>query len=562
LVVSSGVAALQLDSLFDRGLQKAVWVSTGITQGIPFGHHGAEIFEPRYSHSMLPLSNTSLIVLGGTLQDGSLDNGIWLCTLSQYIPTPTSDSSNDQMSTYLLMGTVGVGCLILAIVFYTWIVRHRTQKRSQENLQRLMAGVDAHDETHSKDSAGPQTRGVTWEAVFSHELQDAPDFIIDFSALRIVKQIGHGSTCVVHVAWWAKSKYDAPRPVAVKRFFLESSFKREDFFRETLIHRKLKHANVLELHAVTADPPCSVTELMWQGSLYHILQSEREVPFPMALQFAIDAAEGMRYLHACKPVVLHRDLKTLNLLVNDEGRVKVCDFGISRLKASVMTTGAGSIQYMAPEVFTLGHYSEKSDIYSFAIVLWELITRETPYTDAPTVFMVMSAVKSGERLPIPEKVSVATALSPARQRKAAQQAVPQAYRGLIEKCWAHDTQLRPCFKEILTQLRLLEQEHPFTEEDRLNARQMVAAHLQMAQEEALGNESSPELSPLLAQNPLDAPSPTRDKQPHDPLNLLTKSFGTGQPNPHTGSLAPRESEISSDLDLQSSLSFGNFGESP
>jgi len=305
-----------------------------------------------------------------------------------------------------------------------------------------------------------------------------------------------------------------------------------------------------------------VTELMWQGSLYHILQSEREVPFPMALQFAIDAAEGMRYLHACKPVVLHRDLKTLNLLVNDEGRVKVCDFGISRLKASVMTTGAGSIQYMAPEVFTLGHYSEKSDIYSFAIVLWELITRETPYTDAPTVFMVMSAVKSGERLPIPEKVSVATALSPARQRKAAQQAVPQAYRGLIEKCWAHDTQLRPCFKEILTQLRLLEQEHPFTEEDRLNARQMVAAHLQMAQEEALGNESSPELSPLLAQNPLDAPSPTRDKQPHDPLNLLTKSFGTGQPNPHTGSLAPRESEISSDLDLQSSLSFGNFGESP
>ena len=135
----------------------------------------------------------------------------------------------------------------------------------------------------------------------------------------------------------------------------------------------------------------------------------------------------------------------------------MCDFGISRMQASMMTTGAGSIQYMAPEVFVSAHYTEKSDIYSFAIVLWELLSRETPYDKlsqfeswdgsdsaaarVPTEFMVMSEVKNGKRLLVPQNA-------------------PPGYAALIADCWAHQDHQRPGFPEILRRLREMEHEYP------------------------------------------------------------------------------------------------------
>jgi len=458
-VVTGQVAALQLN--FDTE-QYSTWIETKAPP-IPFGSRVPLQFEARYSHSMLQLSNSTLLVLGGVTQDGNLANDIWLCQLTTPKPDPEDPTGDINVNRWMFYGAITAGIALVGVLIGTVIVRQRRKKQSNQNLQRLLAGMEVQGDNNFSDTKregeyndlGNRVRSPTWETAFSDQLQDAPEFIIDFQSVRIVKQIGHGSTCAVYVGWWSRGVNDAPQPVAVKRFFLESAFKREDFFRENLIHKKLKHPNVLELYAVTADPPCSVTELMWQGSLYHLLQTDRDIPFCAALQFAIDAAEGMRYLHS--EGVLHRDLKTLNLLVNDTGRVKVCDFGISRLKASMMTTGAGSIQYMAPEVFVSAHYTEKSDIYSFAIILWELLSRETPYQKVsqfeswvegetssgrvPTEFMVMSEVRNGKRLLIPE-------------------GAPAVYAELIADCWAHDSQQRPGFPEILRRLREMEVDYP------------------------------------------------------------------------------------------------------
>ena len=165
--------------------------------------------------------------------------------------------------------------------------------------------------------------------------------------------------------------------------------------------------------------------------MYHLLNSNMELTFGSMLRIAIGTAQGMVYLHENK--VVHRDLKTLNLLVAEDKSIKVCDFGISRAEANTMTTGAGSIQYMAPEVFMSGHYTEKADVYSFAMVLWELMTREVPYVDMPTPFMVMSEVRNGKRLSLPSFV-------------------PPGFKSLIEACWHQDPHVRPSFPEILNVL--------------------------------------------------------------------------------------------------------------
>jgi len=223
----------------------------------------------------------------------------------------------------------------------------------------------------------------------------------------------------------------------VKHFFLGESFPFEDFCRETLMHRKLKHRNVLDLLAVTIDPPCSVTEFMPNGTVYNLLGKDGELFLSTCLRIASDAAEGMIYLHANG--VLHRDLKTHNLLIDEDGNIKIADFGISRFTANTMTTGAGSIQYMAPEVFVSGHYTEKADVYSFAIILWELITREAPHWASATPFMVMSDVRAGKRLELPD-------------------ITPPAYAQLVNECWHQDPHRRPDFHRIKEQLMELRQD--------------------------------------------------------------------------------------------------------
>jgi len=546
--VADEVQALELNNLDDPNAFQT-WIKTEIDVA-PFG---GKNFAGRYSHSMLPLSNQSLLVLGGVLLNGDVGNDLWICEVKQILPNKDGSLDRNELNLWLLIALIASGVLFVVIIAAIFAFKHRRRAEVQAKLQSLLAGLEVPGGVKGQAGGGYTDPGATWEAVFSDQLQDAPDFIIDFASIRIVKQIGHGSTCAVYVGWWSLGRAGslraaAPRPVAVKRFFLENSFKREDFFRENLIHRKLRHPNVLELYAVTADPPCSVTELMWQGSLYHLLQSERDVSFGMALQFAMDAAEGMRYLHV--EGVLHRDLKTLNLLVDDMGRVKVCDFGISRIKASLMTMGAGSIQYMAPEVFVSAHYTEKSDIYSYAIILWELITRETPYEklaqlgigedggaqQAPTEFMVMSEVRNGKRLAIPGTA-------------------PDPYAALIQDCWAHEPHERPVFDEIID--RLANMVHDFPTEKSLGpARPTVSPQLSHIMQEHSG--STP---PLMAFSEADQMSPgLSEKEFQEGYVALQREGPSGPPTRHPASQRrpawdPRSSHLSMRSTMSSELDF-------
>jgi mitogen-activated protein kinase kinase kinase 9 len=90
---------------------------------------------------------------------------------------------------------------------------------------------------------------------------------------------------------------------------------------------------------------------------------------------ALETARGVHYLHSCNPPVLHRDLKSLNLLLDESGRVKLADFGWTKGLDNYMTGKIGTYQWMAPEVIASQKYSEKADVFSYGIILWEIASR-------------------------------------------------------------------------------------------------------------------------------------------------------------------------------------------
>ena len=160
----------------------------------------------------------------------------------------------------------------------------------------------------------------------------------------------------------------------------ENSLK--DFLSECHAMEALRHPNiVLFLGACTKSPNfCIVLEYCSRGSLWGILQNEK-IPLPWELRrnICLDAAKGVLYLHQCNPPILHRDLKSLNLLLDDGMHCKLADFGWTRSLSNYMTNKIGTYQWMAPEVISGKVYTEKADVFSFGIIMWEVASREPPY---------------------------------------------------------------------------------------------------------------------------------------------------------------------------------------
>nr|KJB28745.1 hypothetical protein B456_005G067300 [Gossypium raimondii] len=185
-----------------------------------------------------------------------------------------------------------------------------------------------------------------------HMDTDCVDYEILWEELTIGEQIGQGSCgTVYHGLWYASD-------VAVKVFpNLEYSDDVIHSFRqEVSLMKRLRHPNVLLFMGAVTSPQrlCIVTEFLQRGSLFRLLQrNAAKLERKRRVHMALDIARGMNYLHHCNPTIVHRDLKSSNLLVDKNWTVKVGDFGLSRLKhATFLTTktGKGTPQWMAPEV--------------------------------------------------------------------------------------------------------------------------------------------------------------------------------------------------------------------
>ncbi|KAK6129537.1 hypothetical protein DH2020_036722 [Rehmannia glutinosa] len=200
--------------------------------------------------------------------------------------------------------------------------------------------------------------------------------------------------------------------VAVKKFMNQdiSGDALAQFKCEVEIMLRLRHPNVvLFMGAVTRPPNMSIlTEFLPRGSLYKLLHRPNlQIDEKTRIKMALDVAKGMNYLHTSHPIIVHRDLKTPNLLVDKNRIVKVCDFGMSRLQHHTFLSSkstAGTAEWMAPEVLRNEPSNEKSDVYSFGVILWELATLRVPWTGMNSMQVVGAVGFQGRHLDIPPTV--------------------------------------------------------------------------------------------------------------------------------------------------------------
>ncbi|KAL4340004.1 hypothetical protein GQ457_08G008040 [Hibiscus cannabinus] len=280
---------------------------------------------------------------------------------------------------------------------------------------------------------------------------------IDTSTLQIIKnedleelrELGSGTFGTVYHGKWRGTD------VAIKRLkkicFTGRSSEQErltvEFWREADILSKLHHPNVLAFYGVVRDGPggtlATVTEFMVNGSLRHVLlRKERQIDRRKRLIIAMDAAFGMEYLHSKN--IVHFDLKCDNLLVNLRDPIrpicKVGDFGLSKIKRNTLVTGGvrGTLPWMAPELLngSSSKVSEKVDVFSFGIVLWEILTGDEPYANMHYGAIIGGIVSNTLRPPVPSFCD------------------PE-WKLLMEQCWAPDPAVRPSFTEIARRLSIM-----------------------------------------------------------------------------------------------------------
>lgn len=177
-----------------------------------------------------------------------------------------------------------------------------------------------------------------------------------------------------------------------------------------------------------------MTEFLPRGSVFHLLHtngSSAPPPLLLALRLLRDCADGMSYLHAMSPPIIHRDLKSQNLLVAADFTVKVADFGLAReCSTTDAMTRVGSVQWAAPEVLLGQGYSGKCDLWSFGVVCWEIMTAKVPFQGMSPVMVASKVALEGMRLPIPQNA-------------------PRSMLRLMARCWSVVPEKRPGFTDIL-----------------------------------------------------------------------------------------------------------------
>ncbi|XP_076124257.1 LOW QUALITY PROTEIN: mitogen-activated protein kinase kinase kinase 12 [Alosa pseudoharengus] len=199
--------------------------------------------------------------------------------------------------------------------------------------------------------------------------------------------------------------------------------------------RKLKHPNIITFKGICTQAPCYciIMEYCAQGQLYEVLRAGRKITPSLLVDWAMGIAGGMNYLHLHK--IIHRDLKSPNMLITYDDLVKISDFGTSKELSDKSTkmSFAGTVAWMAPEVIRNEPVSEKVDIWSFGVVLWEMLTGEVPYKDVDSSAIIWGVGNNSLQLPVPESC-------------------PDGFKILLKQCWNCKPRNRPSFRQILLHL--------------------------------------------------------------------------------------------------------------
>ena len=265
------------------------------------------------------------------------------------------------------------------------------------------------------------------------------DFTIHFEDLTVGDELGRGAYGRVFAGEWQFNT------VAIKQYTAQD-------FSEQTKNEILKEAKVMatagtqsdylvRLRGIVLEKPhySLVMEYLPGGDLFHLLKSSQELTWPMRYRISLDMTIGLHHLHTRS--ILHRDLKSLNVLLDLNLRAKLADFGLSTLKLSSTSTTAGGLKgtprWLSPELFKRGaKATTASDIYALMMIFWELITRQIPFADAASQEVAIQWIMSGEQETIPE-------------------GTPEEYKALILEGWDKDPGKRPSAAAVAKRLDTL-----------------------------------------------------------------------------------------------------------
>jgi len=274
-------------------------------------------------------------------------------------------------------------------------------------------------------------------------------WIIDSNSIKLSSTIGSGGSSEVYLGSYRGTE------VAVKKYRLNEDKKDyiKEFKREISTLIILNHPYLVLFMGVIIEPNdiSIVTEFCSGGTLFELLYKRPNliIPWKLRKKILLQIAIGMNYLHSNDPPILHRDLKSLNILLtdriensNDTTDIKICDFGSSRdyTKSCILTGQLGTCYWMAPEVIVNKRYSTKVDVYSYGIILWEISTRQTPYScmSQQQVLFYVSVKKGRPNMKIiPDNT-------------------PPKIIQLMTMCWDQEPNNRPSFEDIVEYLRNIE----------------------------------------------------------------------------------------------------------
>ncbi|XP_048483262.1 mitogen-activated protein kinase kinase kinase 11 isoform X2 [Plutella xylostella] len=271
---------------------------------------------------------------------------------------------------------------------------------------------------------------------------------IPFCELRMGETIGAGGFGQVYRGFWNDEE------VAIKAARLDASedikIIKKNVLQEAKLFWMLEHENIVSLKGVCLEEPqlCLVMEYAAGGSLNRALMGRKIRP-DILVDWAIQVARGMAYLHMDAPIsLIHRDLKSSNVLISepilpDESlehkTLKITDFGLAReAYKTTRMSAAGTYAWMPPEVIISSTFSHASDVWSYGVLLWELLTGETPYKGLNGLTVAFGVAKNTLQLPIPSTC-------------------PAQWQHLMEACWSINPHARPSFSQILHELEGIRQ---------------------------------------------------------------------------------------------------------
>ncbi|TKY59259.1 Serine/threonine-protein kinase HT1 [Spatholobus suberectus] len=307
---------------------------------------------------------------------------------------------------------------------------------------RHLASMKLSDKSKQRKDSG-------WTKYFDHgggkvtAVETAEEWNVDLSKLFVGVRFAHGAHSRLYHGMYKDE------PVAVKIIRVPDDDENgtladrleKQFIREVTLLSRLHHQNVIKFVAACRKPPvyCVITEYLSEGSLRAYLHKleRKTIPLQKLIAFALDIAHGMEYIHS--QGVIHRDLKPENVLISENFHLKIADFGIACEEAycDLFADDPGTYRWMAPEMIKRKSYGRKVDVYSFGLILWEMVTGTIPYEDMTPIQAAFAVVNKNSRPVIPSDC-------------------PPAMRALIEQCWSLHPDKRPEFWQVVKVLEQFE----------------------------------------------------------------------------------------------------------